>query len=667
MEITTLLPRVQCQSGGLGQCNAETQRRRDERREDPFKKENPNEFPLRPSQRLSVSALHSIALIFITLLSLGTASPDDGKTHSFVLKNGQFNIDRQPIEIIAGEMHPSRIPSEFWEDRIKKAKAMGLNAISLYFFWNQLEPTEGHFDFTGSNDVRRCVQLCRDNGLWVILRPGPYVCAETEFGGYPAWLLKHHDIKVRTDDPKFMAYCRQYMKALHEQLGDLQVTHGGPILMVQIENELSRIDGYLADLQQMFIDVGFDTQLFTCDHSGGVWNQISGLAGVLRGVNGLPNEMKFEQSTRVSAAQGYPVYSPEVYTAWFSVWGGPLNDGRTLSVPKQLQDTQWLLDRKLSFCFYMFDGGTNFGFSNGAKGYQPVQTTYDYNAPIDELGRVTPKYKALRDLFIQRLHFDPLPIPPDPKVIEISPFQLHESQSILSMASKPTAISDDVLSMEDLDQSYGLILYRKSMPQGIKGKLNLRRALDYSIVMLDGKVVGRVCQGVAHPQFDVELNHPDPCTLDILVYNLGRNSVGINQSISRKGLIADPTLDGTPLKGWQIFSLPMENPDPAAATTDSTGPAMYSGTFNLSETGETYLDMRNWHFGAAWVNGHNLGRFWDIGADRCLYLPSVWQKTGENQIVVMELGDPPAKPEIAGVKNLVIEKPTAFYPSQRLQ
>jgi beta-galactosidase len=235
------------------------------------------------------------------------------------------------------------------------------------------------------------------------------------------------------------------------------------------------------------------------------------------------------------------------------------------------------------------------------------------------------------------------------------------------MADKPTTTSTDVLSMEDVDQSYGLILYRKSMPRGIKGTLNLKHALDYSIVMIDGKVVGRVCQGIAHPVFDVPLNHPDPCTLDILVYNLGRNSVGIIQSISRKGLTADPTLDGTPLQDWQIYSLPMDDPAPTDATTAPTAPAMYSGTFNLSETGETYLDMRNWHFGAVWVNGHNLGRFWDIGADRCLYLPSVWQNVGANRIVVMELGDAPAKPEISGGSELILEKVKPFYPSQLLR
>jgi beta-galactosidase len=597
--------------------------------------------------------------------------PSDGKSHQFVAAKGQFTIDGQPIELITGEIHPSRIPYQFWEDRIKKARAMGLNTVSVYIFWNQLEPAEGQFDFRGNNDIRRFVRLCQDNGLWVILRPGPYVCAETEFGGYPAWLLKHHDIKVRSDDPQFMQYCRAYMKALHDQIGDLQITHGGPILMVQIENELGRIDKYLADLKQTFIDVGFDTQLFTCDHSGPVWKQIQGLPGILRATNGLPNQSKLDLAEQV--AGGYPVYGSEVYTSWYSVWGDRVGGprGKSKPIPAQIKDTQWLLDRHLSFCFYLFDGGTNFGFSNGANNWQPVQTTYDYDAPVDELGRVTPKFKALRDLFIQDLHINPPPIPPDPKVIGISPFKITNSRPLLDCLHKPDITSDNVVTMEDLDQSYGLILYRKQFPTGIKGTLDLKKALDYSIVMIDGQVVGQAFYPFGPKSFQMNLDHAGKCTLDILVYNLGRNSVGINQSTSRKGLNQNPTLDRQELKGWQIFSLPMDDPSKlldhqtAAADPPSSAPAIYAGTFTLPGVGETYLDMRNWNFGVVWVNGHNLGRYWDVGADRGLYLPSVWQNQGENQITILELAGPPRSPQIQGVPNLIQEpfKPFRPYPN----
>jgi beta-galactosidase len=593
--------------------------------------------------------------------------PNDGNSHQFSAQNGQFTIDGQPIEIIAGEIHPSRVPYQFWEDRIKKARAMGLNTISVYIFWNQLEPVEGQFNWEGNNDIRRFVKLCQDNGLWVALRPGPYVCAETEFGGYPAWLLKHHDMKVRTDNPQFMKYCRTFTQALHNQIGDLQVTHGGPILMVQIENEYGKIDKYLDHLRQTFVDVGFDTQLFTCDHSGPVWNKIQGMPGILRATNGLPNTTKLDLAKKV--AGGFPVYGSEVYTSWFSVWadrvGGPR--GKNKDVPTQIKDTQWLLDRHLSFCYYMFDGGTNFGFSNGCNNWQPVQTTYDYDAPVDELGRATPKFKALRELFIKTLHVDPPPIPPDPKVIEIPKFQVTNHRSLLDSLPKPALTSDDVVTMENLDQSYGLILYRKTFPDGIKGQLDLRKALDYSIVMLDGQVVGHAFAGFGRGSFTVKLDHTGPCTLDILVYNLGRNSVGINQSTSRKGLNQNPTMDGKELKGWQIYSLPMDDPStlpqgPSVAGDPPLTPQIYSGSFNLADTGETYLDMRNWNFGAVWVNGHNLGRYWDVGADRGLYLPSVWQNKGNNQITILELAGPPKNPEIQGVEKMIVEQAKSFTP-----
>jgi beta-galactosidase len=239
--------------------------------------------------------------------------------------------------------------------------------------------------------------------------------------------------------------------------------------------------------------------------------------------------------------------------------------------------------------------------------------------------------------------------------------------------------------MEDLDQSYGLILYRKSFPTGIKGALDLRKALDYSIVMLNGQVVGQAFHGYGPDSFQMNLNHPTPCTLDILVYNLGRNSVGINQSISRKGLNENPNLDGNELKGWQMYSLPMNDPPsfspspglpPVSAglgegllqnasgigVASPNSPQIYTGSFNLTETGETYLDMRNWNFGVVWVNGHNLGRYWDVGADRGLYLPSVWQKQGVNQITILELAGPPKSTEIQGSANMVVERATQYSP-----
>jgi beta-galactosidase len=506
-------------------------------------------------------------------------------------------------------------------------------------------------------------------------------------------------MKVRSIDPQFMAYQRTFIQKVYEQLGDLQITHGGPIVMVQMENELSAIDDYLAGLKDIFTQSGFNTQLATCDHHVDIWHKIDGLPGVLRGYNGLvPTDnnnpemaeakrqageeladQKLKDLAAVCGPQGYPFFTPESYTAWFSSWGARV---AKKTVAQQVRDAQWLVDHpNVSFSYYVFDGGTNFGFNNGSNRFTPVATTYDYDAPVNELGEVTPKFKALRQLFIDQLQATPTDIPPDPKVIEIAPFTLSAGPSLIATLSKPTATSDDVLSMEDVDQSYGLIDYRKKFDTGVTGTLDIGpqagkdfpRALDYAIVMLDGKVVGEAFDGYiptdsfGPKNYQIKLDHTGPCTLDILVYNLGRNSVGITQEISRKGLIADPTLDGKDLQGWDIFSLPMNPPQvPASIETQGDGPVFYTGTFNLSDVGETYLDLRNFSFGAVWVNGHNLGRFWDVGADRGLYLPSVWEKQGDNQITVLELGTPPTTPQIKGVNKLVEEPATPFKPYHQL-
>jgi beta-galactosidase len=600
---------------------------------------------------------------------LADPSPD-GKVHAFTLHDGKFFIDDQPIRLIAGEMHLSRIPAEFWEDRIKKARAMGLNAVSAYIFWNELEPREGVFNFDGINDVRRFVQLCQANGLWVILRAGPYDCAEWEFGGFPAWLLKHKGLRVRSDDPQFMEFSRQYVEKLHGQVGDLLVGHGGPIIMVQFENEYGRIDKYLKDLHGIYVNAGFDGQLMTCDHSGGVWQTLQGLPNVLRGYNGFPQngEMRFQQAAAVSGPMGYPLYSPEVYTGWFAPFGPTAKSAR-VAINRQLADTQRLLDHKdVSWCYYVFDGGTNFGFTGGGNSGRPLQTSYDYDAPVDELGRVTPKYLALRDLFIKNLNLDLPPVPPDPAVIEIPKFQLALDAPLLNRLPADAVDSDNAQTMEDLDQNYGFVDYRKTF-NDLKGTLQLTGARDYSIVMVDGKVVGEAFDGYGQRSYSMKISQDGPCTLDILVHNLGRTSSPINQAASRKGLNANPSLDGKPLTGWKIYSLPLDDPDQlpsydAAKNTGGapTGPTFYGGSFTLDNLGETYLDMSDWHFGVVWVNGHNLGRYWDVGPTRAVYLPSVWQKKGENDIEVLELGTPPKSAEVKGVTKMVETPATTFKP-----
>jgi beta-galactosidase len=649
-----------------------------------------------------------VLMLSLTAPVLAASAPvPDGKPHKLSLHDRQFWVDGTPMRVMAGEIHPGRVMPEFWDTRIKQAKAMGLNTISVYWFWNQIEPAEGKFVFEGQTDVRRFAKLCQENGMWLILRPGPYICGEWEFGGLPGWLLKHEGLHIRSNEPQFMAFSKRYIEAMGKQLADLQIEHGGPIIMTQIENEYQRIDDYMKELQQYFIQAGFDGQLMTCDPSGGPWTTLEYLPNVLRGYNGFDPkdrfEMRYEQSIAVTEKTGYPIFSPEVYTGWFAPFGPIFGKSPKVDVPTQVERIKFLFDHKdasgrpdLNWCLYVFHGGTNFGFMGGGNGGRTMQTSYDYDAPIDEIGRVTPKYRALRELYQKYLELDNLPpIPPDPKVIEIPAFEVTKAAALIDRLPAKPVESESVLSMEDIDQNVGFINYRKEFPNGIKGDLDVGQPRDYVIVMVNGKVVGERLAGAGGPgrggaargpgnrgagaagpatrgarggfargggrggppaPQTISIDVSGPATLDILVHNLGRASLTRSENGQRKGLMTNPTLSGTALSGWKIYSMPLDDPAQLPASTNvsaSTAPTFYEGSFNLSETGETYLDMTGFHFGVVWVNGHNLGRYWEVGTTRALYLPSVWQKQGANKITVLELGPAPASTKIAGVTNMI--------------
>jgi beta-galactosidase len=586
----------------------------------------------------------------------------DGRPHRFETRDHQFFLDGQPTMLVTGEMHFGRVLPEDWDQRIKQAKAMGLNAVSFYLFWNQVEPKEGQFSFSGITDVRRVLQLCRDNGMWAILRPGPYCCAEEEYGGIPYWTLRYPNVKVRSNDAQYVEWSRRYIAQVYKQVADLQVTHGGPLLMVQVENEYGIIArgniDYMRSLTQIFHDVGFDVPLFTCDPTTPVWRDASlRVPGLMYCRNGLKDDRGYAQSA--AGIGDNPVYVPEVYTAWFSGWGEKI--AHRFPLPQGLKWANYLLDHQYSFCLYLEFGGTNFGFSNGCNMYLPVQTSYDYEAPIDEAGRTTEKYRAFRDLFSKRFGRHLPDPPPEPSVIELPTVTLDQKEPLLAMLpAAPTLVSAKPVAMEDLDQAYGFVLYRKQFPQGIKGTLELKQAMDYTIVMVNGKTVGKAFRGDGLDSNKIPLDQAGPATLDLLVYNLGRISVPVSsatQSIAHKGLIGGAALDGQDLSDWQIYSLPFDHIDHfQASAAPHTGPTIYRGTFTTGRPGGTFLDMRKWSMGAVWVNGHNLGRFWDRGGLRSLWVPGQWLNAGQNEIYVLELHDAPSAPEVSGGLN-VIEEP----------
>jgi len=594
----------------------------------------------------------------------------DGKVHKFEARDHQFWIDGQPTMLLSGEMHFGRVQPEDWETRIKQAKAMGLNTISFYLFWNQVEQKEGEFTFTGMTDVKRVLKLCQDNGMWCILRPGPYCCAEIEYGGLPYWTLKYPGVKIRVADPKFLSWCARYIGEVYRQVADFQVTKGGPLLMVQLDNEYGITDpqaeggpqnnNYLIALNRIFRAAGFDVQLFVCNptHAPEWTDPEYRIPGVMICRNGLSNDTMYNVSKE--AIGDYPVFVPEVYPAWFLGWG----DGVTkeyhdkAQIPAIVNWTSYLLDHQYSFNYYVFFGGTNFGFDNGALFFDSVQTSYDYSAPIDEAGRTTPKYKALRDLIGQRLGVTLPAPPPEPSVIEIPAIKFTEKMPLLAtLPATPTLTAAKPVSMENLDQDYGFVDYRKTFPNGFEGTLELKDARDYTIVMVNGKTAGRAFMGYGPDSNRIVVSESGPVTLDLLVYNLGRISVVTSdrtQQYAAKGLLGGATLDGLELTGWDMYSLPYASaPSLKPAASPQMGPEFYHATFTLNTLGGTFLNMSNWSFGVVWVNGHNLGRFWDRGPVRSLFVPQNWLKQGQNDIVVLELHDAPLIPEITGGKELI--------------
>ena len=606
----------------------------------------------------------------------------DGKPHKFETRNKQFLIDGEPTLLIAGEMHFGRVLPEDFETRVKQAKAMGLNTLSFYLFWNLSEPQEGQFDFSGPNDVRRMLKICQDNGMWVILRPGPYCCAEVDYGGIPWWTAKgdNANVKIRTSDLKYLAWCKRFIDAVGKQVADLQVTKGGPLLMVQMENEFAMVanasGGYdhMLALKTIFRNAGFDVPLFVCDP--GSFSGPGGTGGgnpygndVLRGRNGLKSQSDFQQAAAV--AGDFPVYAPEVYTAWFSGWGQPIAT-RNATIPAITDWTNSLLNYKASWCYYMFFGGTNWGYNTGCNEWLPLQTTYDYSAPIDEAGRTTEKYRALRTILATRTGRTLPEPPPEPAVGTISTIKFAEHESLLEWAPFEIRVgsthmvrgSTEARSMEDLDQSYGFVLYRHTFPNGLKGTLELKQAMDYAVTMVNGKTVGKSFVGYGPDSNKITLNEFGPATLDILVHNLGRISVITStnsQSRARKGLIGGAFLDGTEIADWQIQPLPMLKIENFKATaTAHTGPTFYHASFNIDKPFSTFLNLSNFSMGIVWVNGHNLGRFWDRGGARSLLLSEHFLKPGANDIVVLELHDAPKTPEITSTANMVETPPQPF-------
>jgi beta-galactosidase len=624
---------------------------------------------------LPMRRLVSIAMLCAAAAGAATASAQTGP---LVAGHGQFLLNGKPFQIISGSMHYARVPREYWRDRMEKAKAMGLNTITTYVFWNFHEPTRGHYDFAGQRDIAAYLRTAQDVGLHVILRPGPYVCAEWELGGYPGWLFADTSIVLRSTDPRFTKPAEQWLDTLGKVVAPYLASRGGPIIAVQVENEYGSFDkdkAYLRWQENALKHAGFrDVLLYTAD---GDYQLPDGtLPGLPAVVNFGPGEADSAFARLARFKPGEPLMSGEYWAGWFDQWGQPHH---TTNALRQTRELSWMLDRGYSVSIYMFHGGTTPGFMNGANidggHYHPQTSSYDYDAALDESGRPTPKYYMFRDAIEQATGVTPPPVPDTPEPITVPDFELDAMASLWDDLGTPMH-AERPRNMEAFGQSYGYIVYRTNIPDSVSGELVVRDVRDYAQIYVNGVLQGTLDRRLGEDS--MPLTAPAGARLDLLVENSGRVNFAKPLRFEEKGITHSVTLGGRALLGWDVYRLPLSSvPHPACpgdpgrtrltdcwtlAPSDSLagtdprlpGPGYYQGTFDLTTTGDTFLDTRGWGKGTVWVNGHQLGRFWGIGPEQTLYVPGPWLREGRNDVVVFDLL-PPRSRTLRGLDHPILD------------
>ncbi len=571
---------------------------------------------------------------------------------NFEIKDGHFILNGKPFTVYSGEMHYPRVPSEYWKHRLEMMKAMGLNTVTTYVFWNYHEEAPGKWNFSGEKDLKKFIKTAQEVGLYVIIRPGPYVCAEWEFGGYPWWLQKYKDLEIRRDNKAFLEECRKYINQLAKQIVPMQINNGGPVIMVQAENEfgsyvaqrkdipLEEHRKYSHKIKEMLLNSGVSVPLFTSDGSS-IFKGGS-IEGAIPTANGEGDIDILKKSiNEYNGGQG-PYMVAEYYPGWLDHWAEPFAKVSTEEVVKQ---TELYIKNGISFNYYMIHGGTNFGFTSGANydrdhDIQPDLTSYDYDAPISEAGWATPKYNALREVF-QKIHQNKLPdVPKQMKVITIPTIKFSKINCLFDLTDRQKpVVSDKPLTFEDLNIGNGYVLYRRKFDNDTKGKLEIKGLRDYANIYINGRWKGELNRVNKKYDLDIEIKSGD--RLEILVENMGRINYGAEIVHNLKGIISPVKINGTEVSGnWEMLPMPFDTfPKHTFKQKEiaAHSPVIQEAEFTLDETGDTFLDMRNFGKGIVFINGKNAGRYWSkVGPQLTLYIPGVWLKKGRNLIQIFE-------------------------------
>ena len=599
------------------------------------------------------------------LLTMVCALWNPGTTcaaQTFKVGQKTFLLDGKPFVIKAAEMHYPRIPRPYWEHRIQMCKALGMNTICIYVFWNIHEQREGEFNFTDNNDVAAFCRLAQKNGMYVIVRPGPYVCAEWEMGGLPWWLLKKKDIRLREQDPYFMKRVKLFEQKVGEQLAPLTIQNGGPIIMIQVENEYGSYGEdkpYISDIRDCLRSIyGSELTLFQCDWSSNF--EKNGLDDLLWTMNFGTGANIDQQFRRLGELRpNAPKMCSEFWSGWFDKWGA---QHETRPAKDMVEGMDEMLSKGISFSLYMTHGGTSFGHWAGANspGFAPDVTSYDYDAPINEYGQVTPKFWELRSM-MQKYSDQKLPAVPKPvaPIITVPKFELTEFAPLVQADGKKE--TGAIRTFEEMDMCWGTMVYTTKLPE-IKAKSVLTADFhDFAQVFIDGKFIGKIDR----VKNEKSLTLPPvskSAEMTIIVEGMGRINFG--RAIKDfKGIVGDLTITSEyddmetiwkPLQ-WSNTAI-ADDYDTAVKTLalkplpvgqDILKPGYHRGYFNLKKVGDTFLNFETWGKGQVWVNGHAMGRIWSVGPQQTLYIPGCWLKKGRNEIIILDVVGP-KKPFVWG-------------------